>query len=55
MHLDEECLAIINSCFSKNFTTHNSSMPGNPWRSGSVAFLINKALIAPEKLETFTL
>jgi exonuclease III len=50
-HLDEERLNDINRCFSKSFDILSSSDPDNPRASAGVAFLINKALLAPTSVK----
>lgn len=54
-HLDERMLGDITRCFGKNFDIVNSSDPGNPRGSAGVAFVVNKALIAPTKMDTYIL
>jgi exonuclease III len=54
-HLDEERINDINHCFSKNFDVFNSSDPENPRSTAGVAFLINKALLAPTSVKTYVL
>jgi exonuclease III len=56
-HLDEERLGNINRCFSKNFDIIDSSKPmtRNPRGSAGVAFIVNKALIAPANIQTHNL
>ncbi|KAI0282258.1 Endonuclease/exonuclease/phosphatase [Russula aff. rugulosa BPL654] len=54
-HLDEDRLTDINRCFNKSFDVINSSDPTNPQGSAGVAFLINKALIAPTNVKTYVL
>ena len=49
-HLDEERASDIQRCFQKNFSLHFSSEPENLRASAGVAFIINKALIAPEHI-----
>ena len=50
-HLDERRASDINSCFQKSFDLHYSSDPENPRAIAGVAFLINKALIAPKNVK----
>ena len=54
-HLDEERLEDIDRCFNKSFDVINSSDPTNPRGSAGVAFIINKALIAPTSVKTHVL
>jgi ribonuclease HI len=49
-HLDEERASDIQRCFQKSFDLHYSSDTGNPRALAGVAFIINKALIAPEQI-----
>ncbi|KAI0264828.1 Endonuclease/exonuclease/phosphatase [Russula aff. rugulosa BPL654] len=51
-HLDEERLNDIKNCFSKNFDIYSSSDPENPRGSAGVAYIINKAIIAPTSVRT---
>lgn len=54
-HLDNDLLHSINECFGKCLTIINSSLPGNPRSSASVAFAINRSLVAPKELITMEL
>ena len=51
-HLDGARLDDIKRCFGKSFDIFNSSEPDNPRGSAGVAFVINKALIAPNNVYT---
>lgn len=53
-HLDEERLEDINRCFGKNFDIINSSTPGSPRTTAGIAIILNKALIAPTSVQTYT-
>ena len=54
-HLDKELLHNVHSCFGKRLHIINSPLQTNPQASAGVAFVINKALIAPSKLMTYEL
>ncbi|KAI0264084.1 Endonuclease/exonuclease/phosphatase [Russula aff. rugulosa BPL654] len=54
-HLDERRASDIHNCFQKSFDLHYSSDPENPRATSGVAFLINKALIAPKHVKVVTL
>lgn len=54
-HLDEERASDIQRCFQKRFELHYSCDPDNPRITAGVAFIINKALIAPEHTKVVTL
>jgi ribonuclease HI len=49
-HLDEERAGDIHRCFHKSFDLHYSPDPDNPRTSAGVAFIVNKALIAPHQI-----
>ena len=49
-HLDEERATDIQNCFQKSFALYYSCDPENPRTSAGVAFIINKALIAPDHI-----
>lgn len=51
-HLDKETLHSINECFRKRLTVVNSELPRNPRTSAGVAFVINRALVAPKDFTT---
>ena len=50
-HLDNDMLLSITNCFGKRLTIINSKLPERPRTSAGVAFVINRALIAPRDLE----
>ena len=54
-HLDEGRLNDIQRCFGKSFDIFSSSDSENPRGSAGVAFLINKALLAPISVKTHVL
>ena len=54
-HLDQSALDTIRGCFSKKMEIYNSEDPNAPRATAGVAFVINKTLIAPKKLEVFEL
>ena len=54
-HLDEERANNIHSCFNKSFDLHFSGDPENPRATAGVAFIINKALITPERIRVRTI
>lgn len=49
-HLDDNLLMSVHECFGKRLSVVNSKHPGNPRASAGVAFVINRALIAPKDL-----
>ena len=49
-HLDGERAINIHRCFQKSFDLHYSPDPENPRSSAGVAFIVNKALIAPHQI-----
>ena len=54
-HLDQERTDAIHSAFGKKMDLIYSPLPDNPRASAGVAFVINKALIAPRKVTTHEL
>ncbi|KAH9005679.1 Endonuclease/exonuclease/phosphatase, partial [Lactarius deliciosus] len=54
-HLDNDLLDNIHTCFGKRLQVINSHLPTNPRTSAGVAFIINKALIAPKELKVYEL
>jgi hypothetical protein len=48
-------LQSVHECFGKRLSIINSKLLGNPCTSTSVAFMINRALIAPKELEVMEL
>ncbi|KAF8262701.1 hypothetical protein EI94DRAFT_1773126 [Lactarius quietus] len=50
-HLNDDLIHSINECFRKRITVINSQLQTNPHSSTSIAFVINKALIAMRELE----
>lgn len=50
-HLDDNMLHSIENCFGKRLSVVNSKLPDNPRASAGVAFVINRALVAPKDLE----
>ena len=55
MHLDKEWLMEVRGCYKSSLTIYNSQNPENPMGSAGVAFVLNKALIAPTDLKIHTL
>lgn len=51
-HLDEPTAERIRESYGKKMTIISSADPNNPNASAGVAFVINKALIAPRKIST---
>ncbi|KAF8257883.1 Endonuclease/exonuclease/phosphatase [Lactarius quietus] len=51
-HLDDNLLHSVNKCFGKRLTIINSSLSENPRVSAGVAFVINRALVAPKDAVT---
>jgi exonuclease III len=49
-HLDNTMLLSIDQCFGKRLRVINSKLPGNPRILAGVAFVINRALVAPKDL-----
>lgn len=49
-HLDDNLLMSIEECFGKRLSVINSKLPENPRTSAGVAFVINRALVAPKDL-----
>ena len=49
-HLDDNLLTSVHECFGKRLSVVNSKLPGNPRASAGVAFVLNRALIAPKDL-----
>ena len=54
-HLDDDMLHSINECFGKRLTVINSKSQEHPCLSAGVAFVINRALVAPKELEIMEL
>ena len=54
-HLDQSALDTIRACFSKKMEIYNSEDPDAPRATAGVAFVINKTLIAPRKIEVVEL
>ncbi|KAH9952646.1 hypothetical protein BJV74DRAFT_717897, partial [Russula compacta] len=52
-HLDDDLLGDINGHYDKGLDIYNSPMPDHQRSSGGVAFVLWKALIVPEKLQTY--
>ena len=50
-HLDEDLVHSIGQCFRKRLDIINLQLPTNPQSSASVAFVINKNLIATKEME----
>ena len=54
-HLDNSLLHSIDNCFGKRLSVINSNLSENPRASAGVAFVINRALVAPKDLESMEL
>jgi exonuclease III len=54
-HLDEISTHEIHRAFGKRMVIHNSQLESNPRNSAGVAFVLNKALIKTDQVETFEL
>ena len=54
-HLDQDAVESIRACFGKKMDIYHSEDPTAPRATAGVAFVINKSLIAPSKVEVVEL